>query len=413
MNRCWMAVAVMACVSQAHGAENAFEEPADPFDWIEKLDHVPLALQTPSRWIAAAYTGTLEFEGYIMDTRSPGLIRPDDPFFNFRNRNKLTLSVGEHLSVFVEERTDRGFDPDDGRVRASFEQYFVRWKPFDEPWLHLQAGKFATPVGNYVPRLETFDNPMIRAPLPYDFLTTVGDGKVVPNVTAQLARRDLPDKTARWVPMIWGPVYHTGVEALGAVDKFDYAVAVTDAALSARPGQWDLDSDTNDKFNYSARLGYSPLIGCQLGVSAAIGPYLKRRGATRRFEHEQQQVYGADASYSIGHWEFWSEFYASRWQVPHVREDLLAYAYYVETRYKFTPGFYGSLRWGQIFFGQISDANGRPTRWDRDAWRVEAGLGYYFARNLVGRIQYEHNHQNGPLQQGANMVSLQLALRLR
>lgn len=383
----------------------------EPLDWVEKLGDVPLTLRTPHRWITVAYTGTLELEGYIIDTRAPGLIFDNDSFFNFRNRNMVTLSVGEHISIFVEERNDRRFDPSDRPVRAGFEQYFIRWTPFDQPWINLQAGKFPTPVGNFVPRHDAFDRALIRDPLPYDFMTGVSDATVVPGVTAVLNRRNLPDNKAGWVPMIWGPVYHTGAEVFGTAGQLDYAFALTDAPLSARPGQWDLDCDTDDKWNYSGRIGFSPLIGLKLGASYAIGPYLTRTPATAPFKNNQQETFGFDAAYSFGHWQFWSEFFATSWEVPNISEELRAYSYYIEGRYKFTPGFYGSLRWGQIFFNEIADAGGNPTRWDRDAWRVECGIGYFFARNLVGKLQYEHNHQNGRLQQGANMVTLQLALR--
>ena len=138
-------------------------------------------------------------------------------------------------------------------------------------------------------------------------------------------------------------------------------------ALSSRPGQWDLDSNTDDRWNYSGRVGFSPVLGLKLGANCAIGPYLKQTTATKPFEDDRQETFGFDAAYSIGHWQFWSEIFATSWEVPHVSDELRAYSYYVETRYKFTPGFYGSLRWGQIFYNEIPNAAGNKTRWDHDA----------------------------------------------
>ncbi|MSR65569.1 MAG: hypothetical protein EXS18_07305 [Verrucomicrobiae bacterium] len=116
-----------------------------------------------------------------------------------------------------------------------------------------------------------------------------------------------------------------------------------------------------------------------------------------------RDAFGFDANYSVGYWQFWAEFFATDWEVPNIHGDLKAYSYYLETRYKFTPKLYGSLRWGQIFF---------DGGWDREAWRTEIGFGYYLTRNLLGKIEYEHNDQRGRIQQGANMVSMQLALKL-
>jgi hypothetical protein len=404
-------LAVCACVSGAAFAQVSAPSLKDfealgPLDVIEKLGETPLNWRSKNGWIEVTYNGSFVFEGYVIDTRAPGLIMENDPFFYYKDTNIGRLSVGEHLMFFVNLQDDRGFDPDNQGFRSELVAYFVRATPFDEPWVNLQAGKFATVVGNFVPRHGTFENPFVRDPLPYDFMTVLGNGPPAPNATALLNRRNIPDRKQRWIPMVWGPVYHTGVEAFGAVEKFEYAFCVANAALSTPPNQWDLDSQNDEHFNYEARVGYEPIIGLKLGASYALGPYLKKS----RFDDMDQQTFGFDAAYSIGHWQFWSEFFATEWEAPNISDELRAYSYYVETRYKFTPGFYGSLRWGQIFFNEIEKANGNDTRWDRDAWRIEAGLGYFIRKNIVTRIQYEHNHQNGDLQQGANMLSLQLAL---
>jgi len=399
--------------SAARANADGFPSVADfrglgPLEVIEKLGEMPLSWSSKNGWVQFQYTGTFEFEGYIVDSRPPGLIVGKNSFFYYKDTNLLRLSLGEHLFFFTNFQDDRGFDPDDRSVRSDFQEYFVRCTPFDEPWVNIQVGKFATPVGNFVPRHATFQNPLVRDPLPYDFMTVLGDGPPSPSAEVLLGRRNIPDRKQRWVPMIWGPVYHTGAEVFGTVNKFEYAFCVANAALSTRPNQWDLDGSNDEKYNYSGRVGYEPVIGLKLGASYAVGPYLKR---PRLYDYDQE-TFGFDAAYSIGRWQFWGEFFSTCWEAPNINDDLRAYSYYLESRYKFTPGFYGSLRWGQIFFNRIDNGAGGQTRWDRDAWRIEAGLGYYFVKNLVGKVQYERNHQNGRIQQGENLVSMQLALKL-
>ena len=50
------------------------------------------------------------------------------------------------------------------------------------------------------------------------------------------------DKSRR-IPVIWGPVYASGVAAAGTIGRFDYALEAKNAPLSARPESWDLDDE--------------------------------------------------------------------------------------------------------------------------------------------------------------------------
>src|SRR5207247_7453349 len=129
----------------------------------------------------------------------PGLIRDHNSSFNYRNTNFLELWIGNHLFLMADFQDDRGFDPDNQAIQGDFRQYFLRYTPFDEPWVNVQVGKFATPVGNFVPRHDTFQNPLVRDPLPYDFVTVLGDAKAAPSVTALLTRRVIPDTKRNWI----------------------------------------------------------------------------------------------------------------------------------------------------------------------------------------------------------------------
>src|SRR5581483_5150248 len=143
----------------------------------------------------------------------------------------LDAQIGKHLELFAEARVDRGFDPRSQPRDARFDQYLLRYQPFETSVLNLQLGKFATALGNWVPRHYSWDNPLITAPLPYENITTASDDNPPASVTAFLGRRDKPQNKDPWVPLVWGPSYTTGASAFGSVNQFDYALEVKNAPL--------------------------------------------------------------------------------------------------------------------------------------------------------------------------------------
>ena len=59
----------------------------------------------------------------------------------------------------------------------------------------------------------------------------------------------------------------------------------------------------------------------------------------------------------------------------------------------------------------MADGRGRERSWDRDAWRVDLAVGYRFQRQLQAKLQYDVGRQAGRLQQGEQLVALQLTLK--
>ena len=111
----------------------------------------------------------------------------------------------------------------------------------------VQVGKFATVVGNWVPRHYSWDNPFINAPLPYENVTGVWDSYAPEDVDELLYWGHVPhdgvtdfgdgysDKYLRF-PVIWGPkLRHRVFGVSGTLDKFDYAVEIKNASLSHVP----------------------------------------------------------------------------------------------------------------------------------------------------------------------------------
>ncbi len=379
------------------------------------LDALDLGFATEDGGFSLDLSGILDVEGYVPGKEAPGLVYADHPLVSPRLSLFVDASLGEHLFVFLQARADRGFDPDDHPAQVRPDEYFARWTEAGEDWsVSAQVGKFATPLGSFVQRHDSLRNPLVRAPLPYDFMTSVGDAVAPKSNAAQIARRDIEDRKEDWVPILWGPVYHTGAMLFGAVGDFDMRLAATNAAPCERPEEWTWQEDDGEAIAWSARLGWRAFPGFVVGLDWARGPYYRREaedslaGSDR--EDFDQKLIGVDLEYKVGHLEAWAEVYASDWEAPNIVGDLRALAYYVEAKYTLTPALHLAGRWGQIFFNEIRDASGRRTEWDRASWRAELGVGYLFASNLLGKVQYEVNEHSGGREPHDDMASFSMSL---
>ena len=115
--------------------------------------------------------GLIDLEAYALQQPPPGLIITDHDFlFNPRLSLFLEGQIGTALYGFVQARFDRGFDPRDGGANVRLDEYVLRLHLLDQGRLDLQVGKYATVVGNWVKRHDSWDNPFINAPLPYENL---------------------------------------------------------------------------------------------------------------------------------------------------------------------------------------------------------------------------------------------------
>ena len=306
--------------------------------WLDKLDD-SLHLQSPGGFFRADLSGLIDLEGYSIDQRPPGLLFSQHSFFNPRLTLFLDTRLGPHLYSFVQFRADRGFDPramPDGQWR--FDEYLLRYTPFDDRRINLQVGKFATVIGNWVPRHDSWDNPFITAPLPYENVTTITDQTVPGSRAGFLARRHKADIKEKWLPLLWGPAYTSGASVFGTVEKFDYAFEFKNASISSRPAVWDATQLGWENPTISGRLGFRPNAAWNLGVSASGGAYLlPAAGAAlppgKHVGDFKQFTIGQDVGYAWHHWQIWGEVFLSRFEVPNVGDcDTLAYTSRRNTR---------------------------------------------------------------------------------
>ena len=409
------AVAVLALIIGTAG--DAAADPLRAFDEaVDRVDRT-LTVSTPGGLVRAELSGLADVEGYWIDQRAPGLIfAGDDSFANPRLSLFLDVLAGRYLYGFVQTRVDRGFDPHSSSgAEARADEYLVRVSPLADTRLHLQVGKFATLVGGWVPRHHSWENPFVTAPLPYERVTTVSDTRAPANPAEFLARKRIADNKREWVPMLWGPSYTSGAAAFGHLGDFDYGAEVKNAALSSRPDVWDGSDRGWDAPTVSGRLGWRPSAAWALGVSGSRGPYLRSRAeptlpAGRHPRDYHQSMVGADASYAIRHLQLWAEFFASRFEVPRVGQADVA-AWYLEARYKLTPTVFAAARWNQQVFGDVPDGRGGEEPWDNDMWRLDAALTWRMARHLQTKVQYAIGNERGPLEQGEQLVAMQLTVK--
>lgn len=385
--------------------------------FLDKIDD-SLFLESPKGVYRVDLSGLFDLEGYYIDQRPPGLIfGGDDSFVTPRLSLFLDAHAGKHFYSFVQARFDDGFHPRAPEAHARFDEYLLRYTPFDTPTVNLQVGKFATVIGGWIPRHLSWDNPFIIEPLPYNNVTIVSDQIIVPSPAAFLARKDTPDKKDIWLPIVWGPDYGSGASLFGSIGKFDYAAEVKNSSISSRSSVWDARGLGWDHPTVSSRIGYRPGAAWILGTSFSYGTYLlpvaeqSPNFPTGKSLGDYNQItFAEDLSFEWRHWQFWGEIFFTRFQVPNVG-DADTLAYYLETKYKITSQLFAAVRWNQQFFADINNGAGGKTPWDRDVWRVDAALGYRFTRHLQAKIQYSFSDQQGTLQQGQQLAAAQFTLK--
>jgi hypothetical protein len=361
-------------------------------------------------------SGLVDLEGYFIDQRPPALISTDDSFlFNPRVSLFLDAQFAKHFYFFAQARLDRGFDPWDRGAQVRLDEYFLRYTPLDDSRVTFQIGKFATVIGNWVPRHDSWQNPFVNAPLPYENITTLSDHEAPSSRQDFAGRRLQTTEQYERIPIIWGPNYTTGAAILGSIDKFDYAFEIKNAAVSSRPDTWQPTEMGWSNPTYSGRVGFRPNESWNFGVSESIGPYMKPEARPtlplgKNIDNYNQYLVGQDISYARGHFQIFAEVFEARFEVPTVG-DADTLSYYIEAKYKVTTQLFAAARWNQQFYATVPTGGDGQQPWGNDIWRVDAALGYRFTNYLQAKIQYSFSHQDARVQQGEQLVAGQFTIK--
>ena len=81
---------------------------------------------------------------------------------------------------------------------------------------------------------------------------------------------------------------------------------------------------------------------------------------------------------------------------------------YIEAKYKITSQFWTALRVNQSWFGDIP---GLTISWDRNASRLDLGLGYRYSTHMEAKLQYSFANQQGPDTEGNHLFAAQVVVR--
>jgi hypothetical protein len=382
----------------------------NPVDWARGLDDLDLSLSAGE--FTAELSGELQLQALVFGEEAPGITLEDpvlrsDHYKRTRvedgneivGRVKLTGdgTWGRWLTWSLEGRADRGAPAlEDEAVGARMEQYWVRLELPDASWApRLTLGKFAAPLGNFIPRHEPFKSAFSAYPLPYDQMTSFG---TVGDTAAQvLGRRDVPDKKDWRVP-IWREVYGTGAMLSGQASTLTYAAAVMNSAPGTWGWDWGLHTGDFRDPNVHLRAAWAAHPSTTIGATWSRGPYERQDADGLPKDRDAgdfpQTLAGVDVQYSRGDVDVFAEAYWTRFDGEKVG-GLDLWGWYVESRYTLMPGLFAALRFGQVVFGEIRDAGGEEHQWDRNVHRVEFGGGYSFAKNMMAKTSVVLSYTSG------------------
>ena len=382
-------------------------------DFFDRLDNV-LTTAAFEGNLRARLSVTIDIEFYNFQQPAPGLIDSEiDNLFNPRLTLFLDAQLGSQIYFFAQSRLDRGFDPSDHGAQVRLDEYALRFTPWDDSRFNLQVGKFATVVGNWVPRHLSWENPFINAPLVYENVTLVSD-KIAPASPLDFVH-EFENEKYEFNPVIWGPSYASGISISGRLGQFDYAAEMKNASLSSRPESWSVTETGFDHPTFSGRVGFRPNQIWNFGLSASDGPCFRPEAEQtlppgRDIGDYREFVLGQDVSFASHHLQLWAEFYEARFEVPRVG-DADTFAYYLEAKYKFTPQLFGALRWNQQLFSNISDGADSQVRWNQNLWRIDMAAGYRFTSHIQLKLQYSFQQETTGPRDDNHLIAAQLTVR--
>jgi hypothetical protein len=386
----------------------------DVDDFLDRLD-TALSISAFHDNLRVRLSGTLDLEIYNFEQPAPGLIDSNiDTLFNPRLTLFLDAQIGSQIYFFAQSRLDRGFDPSDHGAEVRLDEYALRVTPWQDGRFTIQIGKFATVVGNWVPRHLSWDNPFINGPLVYENVTAIQD-KYAPYSALDFISRPYYYGKYSFNPLIWGPSYASGISVSGQLGKFDYAVEMKNASLSSRPESWYVTENGFENPTFSGRFGFRPNEAWNFGLSASEGPYFRREAEPtlppgRDIDDYREFVLGQDVSFAWRHLQVWAEFYEARFEVPRVG-NADTFAYYIEAKYKFTPQLFGAIRWNQQLFNTISDGFGHNVNWSPDLGRIDIAAAYRFTPHTQLKLQYGFQHETSSPGDDNHLFAAQFTIR--
>jgi hypothetical protein len=332
-----------------------------------------------------------------------------DAFFNYTDyeRNALRLvrgrlfgewRVAAPLSLVGELRTE-----DASRIEAS--ALYVRWRPWQEHDLVVQAGRIPPVVGAFARRAYGRDNLVMGLPLAYQYLTSLRPDALPAAMSDVLRMRGRgwqpafpigAVEPAPGIPLISSTRWDTGVEAFWRAHWLETSGSVTFGSPAVPEVR-----DRTDGQQWSGRIALHFPEGLTVGASAARGAWIQRSvlaGLPAAIEHDWvQTVTGADVEFGRQRLLLRGEWLRSVFHLPLAAEPspataLAAWSGFIEGRYRLHPRWQVAARVERLSFRRVlSAASVTPIPWDAPVDRVEGVIGFRATRRLELRAGWQHN----------------------
>jgi len=325
-------------------------------------------------------------EGEALNT----LARGDSPFDPYGVRLFVNGHASDHLAVYSQFVLRDATNP-------YVDGAYVLWSPWATRDAHVLAGKIPWAIGTYAPRTYSNKNPLIGAPLIYQYhtslvwyaLPTSADMLIHAAGSGQYGVNYFGAPMSRGMAIVDDSYWDVGVTVTGSERPLEYALGVT----SGTPGWATPAQDENSGKTVLGRLGLAPMPILRVGVSGAYGPYLVDQlqpmlPAGKNVNDYHQELAMADAEILVGHLEVRGEGAWNIWQTPTLG-DLRVRAGYAEAKYSLPFGAYLAGRFERMRFGEIADSTGDKVPWDSNVDRYEVGGGYRFDRNVILKVVYQ------------------------
>jgi hypothetical protein len=284
--------------------------------------------------------------------------------------------------------------------------WYVRWQPWRDHDVAIQAGRIPPVVGAFARRAYGRDNPMFTVPLAYQYLTSLRTDAVAASTDDLLGMRargwrpSFPigsTDVEPGIPLISSINWPTGAEAYWRSGVVEAAGALT-LGSAAGPAVFSLDRGNQ----WSGRIGVATPSGLTAGFSLARGQWLDDDVIERAGGGAATQTLSVvDAEYGRGPWLLRGEWIRSTFQIPlrdsPATDQLPAWSAFTDVRYRISPRWQVAGRFDRLAFGTIDGTTTPVSRtWDADVTRLEAVLSYRVSRRLEVRGGWlEHWREGG------------------
>jgi hypothetical protein len=359
---------------------------------------------------------------------------PDDPYwFNYTDygQNALRLFIGVfgasyRVTSWLEGVGEARVENDD---RARLSALYARVRPWRDHPLTVAAGRVPPVFGAFARSRYGNDNPLISRPLAYQYLNTLrydvvpistdsllavrGEGWYFNYPEAQPPNPIVPAQRAPGVPLVSSSRWDTGLVAGYETSVLHVTGGVTVGTLSD-----PRVDDNNGGKQLVARVEWRPDAAWTIGASAAGGAFVSRDAAHQAGAGDTtwpQRAIGVDAAFARGHLSLRGEAIVTSWRIPsvaapYVDEPLGATSATLEAVYRVTPRLDVAARGDWVGFSEIQGTlhGGRPTSWDANVARVEAGVNVRLARRVRVKVVYQLDWRFGDHREREGYPAVQL-----